>query len=334
LAFGFGVVFVTALLVLAVALPNPTATTFFIFRVVLALSAAGVGAVFPGLLVVNVTKFIRAGGALGLFVLVYLMNPPALVVSADADLVERGEIALTQGDYASGFTLFSQALTFNPSNWRAYSGMGRASFARASYVEAADKFKMSVEISKGKEWAPLVGLAMAQEGIGDFSGALQTLGAAVSLVPANSPAALNLLFDRGRLELYYWLRSDAPKDSEVAKLGIQAFEEFIDKGGYPTHWALYHLACFKAAEALDATRGETERQRLRGEARNSLVQSLGLLDKYESPRAEHQRRLMRALLLGQSERLAPGNPVPCPQLSADWRQLQSNFGHMPSFMAQ
>ena len=79
-AVGCGVLFVSVMLVVAIAVPNPTATQWFVFRVVLALAAAGIGAVLPGLIVVNVSRFVRSGGAIALFVLVYLWNPPQLVV--------------------------------------------------------------------------------------------------------------------------------------------------------------------------------------------------------------------------------------------------------------
>lgn len=78
LAFSFGVVFVICLLVFAVAIPNPTDFTAFVFRVVLSLAAAGVGAVLPGLLEVTLPG-VRAGGALALAAVVYFMNPPGLI---------------------------------------------------------------------------------------------------------------------------------------------------------------------------------------------------------------------------------------------------------------
>jgi hypothetical protein len=78
-AFSCGILFVVVMLGIAIAIPNPTATQWFVFRVVLALAAAGIGAVIPGLIVVNVSKIVRAGGAIALFVLVYMLNPPQLV---------------------------------------------------------------------------------------------------------------------------------------------------------------------------------------------------------------------------------------------------------------
>lgn len=78
LAFIFGSVFVVVLLVVAIMLPRWTPEQAFVFRVVLALSAAGVGAVLPGLFVVQArwaSVGLRAGGAVGLFAVVFFMTP-------------------------------------------------------------------------------------------------------------------------------------------------------------------------------------------------------------------------------------------------------------------
>lgn len=84
-AFVFGCVFVIVLLVIALAIPEPTAQQMFIFRVVLALAAAGVGAVIPGFLDINGKIWeisLRATGALALFVLIYRINPPGLAAKS------------------------------------------------------------------------------------------------------------------------------------------------------------------------------------------------------------------------------------------------------------
>lgn len=80
LAYIFGFLFCAALLVLAVAFPHPSPSTFLIFRVVLSTAAAGVGSVVPGILVIH-SPYIRAGGALALFVIVFFFNPPALATA-------------------------------------------------------------------------------------------------------------------------------------------------------------------------------------------------------------------------------------------------------------
>lgn len=81
-AFIFGVIFVVVMLYMTWFVPNPTPTQWFTFRVVLALAAAGVGALLPGLISVNAPPYVRAGGALALFVLVFWFNPPKLVSDA------------------------------------------------------------------------------------------------------------------------------------------------------------------------------------------------------------------------------------------------------------
>src|SRR5262245_37964538 len=78
-AFAFGVTFVVTMLILAIAFPNPTPFQYTVFRVVLALAAAGVAAMIPGFLEVEIPGWLRAGGALGVFVVVYFYNPAAVV---------------------------------------------------------------------------------------------------------------------------------------------------------------------------------------------------------------------------------------------------------------
>jgi hypothetical protein len=82
LAFGFGFFFAIILLLIAKFDRDPTPLGILIYRVVLALVAAGIGAVIPGMIDVNVQPVIRAGGAIALFVIVFWFNPPNLVTHA------------------------------------------------------------------------------------------------------------------------------------------------------------------------------------------------------------------------------------------------------------
>jgi len=77
--FAFGVVFVVALLVLAIAFPEPTAFQYTVFRIVLVLAASGVAAFVPGFLEVDVRNWVRAGGAIAVFVIIYFFSPVGLV---------------------------------------------------------------------------------------------------------------------------------------------------------------------------------------------------------------------------------------------------------------
>jgi hypothetical protein len=79
--FAFGVIFVGALLAVAIFCPNPTQFQYTVFRIILALAAAGIAALIPGLIKVKIPG-VRAGGALAVFVFVYYFSPAALVTAA------------------------------------------------------------------------------------------------------------------------------------------------------------------------------------------------------------------------------------------------------------
>ena len=116
--FAFGVVFLTAILVLVVLIPTPTPPQFFAFRLTLALSAAGVGALLPGFLRLDiplpVKGGIRAGGALALFASVWFLNPATLNIEVqppkeDAGILINQFLGLTDAhDHAAAYALFSK----------------------------------------------------------------------------------------------------------------------------------------------------------------------------------------------------------------------------------
>ncbi len=84
LSFTFGVVFVIVLLVIAFVQPQPSSFQYSGFRTVLALAGGGAGAVFPGFIEVKLGNWLRAGGALAVFVVLYFWNPALLASDPDA----------------------------------------------------------------------------------------------------------------------------------------------------------------------------------------------------------------------------------------------------------
>ena len=100
IAYVFGLIFIIALLILAIAFPEPTQFQYVVFRIVLALAAAGVASMIPGFIEVQISNVVRAGGALAVFVLVYFYNPAALV-SDDPWISElhnlRGDLGNLEG---------------------------------------------------------------------------------------------------------------------------------------------------------------------------------------------------------------------------------------------
>ena len=83
----FGVIFVTALLLLNVFIPEPSPTQYATFKTILALAAAGVGGILAGTLYIkgSIQKWsVRAGGALAIFLVIYFFTPaPAPAPSAE-----------------------------------------------------------------------------------------------------------------------------------------------------------------------------------------------------------------------------------------------------------
>lgn len=106
--FAFGVVFVGTLLLLSIRFPNPTDFQYLVFRIVLALASAGVAALMPGLLEVEFQTWLKAGGALAVFVIVYFKSPANMVAQGihintgiRKELFDawKGMRALAAGDY-------------------------------------------------------------------------------------------------------------------------------------------------------------------------------------------------------------------------------------------
>ncbi len=119
-AFVFGCIFISVILVVAYFRPNPTPFEYTIYRIIIALAAAGVGAILPGFLDIRFKNWLRAGGALALFVVVYFFAPAAIhandtnldpepsvdaKISADEwlSLVDRADYSGAYSAMADGF---------------------------------------------------------------------------------------------------------------------------------------------------------------------------------------------------------------------------------------
>jgi hypothetical protein len=94
------VVFVAILLILAIFFSTPTPFQYLVFKTVLSLAAAGIAAMVPGFLQVSLATWLRAGGALAVFVIVYFYNPAHLVVSepAQVSIGQADEVTIDQPD--------------------------------------------------------------------------------------------------------------------------------------------------------------------------------------------------------------------------------------------
>ncbi len=101
---GFGVIFISVILVITVIEPDPSSTQYAIYKTILALAAAGVGGILAGTIHVKgaVLKWtIKAGGAIALFVIVYFFSPssqdPEVVVNQKINGDNATSIGVNEG---------------------------------------------------------------------------------------------------------------------------------------------------------------------------------------------------------------------------------------------
>ena len=112
--FIFGVVFVAALIWLAISFPKPTHFQYNVFRLILSLAAAGIAAMIPGFINIEITSakalLLRAGGALAVFVVTYFFNPARLVTEKEEKSVNE---QLTEVETMEGLRHAIRALSAN-----------------------------------------------------------------------------------------------------------------------------------------------------------------------------------------------------------------------------
>src|SRR5437016_6337999 len=86
------------MLLVSIAIPNPTVTQQRTFNIILALAAAGVAAMIPGFLNIEVPSGIRAGGAIAVFVVVFFFNPAHAVTNSSDSLAQTATLTGTVED--------------------------------------------------------------------------------------------------------------------------------------------------------------------------------------------------------------------------------------------
>ncbi|HCG7109428.1 TPA: hypothetical protein NJ338_004995 [Vibrio parahaemolyticus] len=162
-AFSFGVVFVSILLTLAIFFSTPTSFQYLVFKTVLSLAAAGIAAMVPGFLQVTLATWLRAGGALAVFVVVYFYNPAQLFVSqqktdSKVQLVDysvaypESEVLMPEIDVKLRNTgdqvAFIKKIEFDVLGEATFENCNRPSYR---LVEASAEYDVDILGSRGKE---------------------------------------------------------------------------------------------------------------------------------------------------------------------------------------
>lgn len=295
--FLFGVCFLSAMLIIALKYSKPTEFQIFIFRIVTAISVAGIGAMLPGAINVQVSHKIKAGGSVGLFVIIYFFNPPALITDYTpfSDSIRRADAAAASHQYAAAETFLKNAATTKPESWIPYNGLGRIYFSQGKYSLSLDQFKKSFELQGKTDGSLAYNIAMNEEALNDYESATKSLAIAASL-QKDSPLKSDIIFDQGLVNLLQWLNHGSPQETKQYQDAIQNFTNFISKKDGPLQWAYYHLACLLAVRAQDTQLKAEEIKKLKIDAITYLERAITELAAYKSEKSSMQKEMMRTLL--------------------------------------
>jgi tetratricopeptide (TPR) repeat protein len=317
--FAFGVVFTGLLLALALVIRAPTEQQIFTFRVVLAVALAAVVSFIPGFAFLRFGQVLRASGAAGTFLLIYAVNPPALVTGFTpfAEAMQTADAALNAQQYQTAETFYRRAHAADPNSWLPLRDLGRVA-ARQGHFDDAYNFWVQAFNMQGRSDATLASyLAIALEGRGDRSGAYAMYDATRKLSNPKTEGATtrSATFDLGRLDLLAIL-DDAkdPTTSVAYKESRGLFRQFLSEGGQPTYWATYHLGCLDATEAERAASSSQDTDVLRQSALSGIEKAVGDLAKSPWVTADAQKTMLKRRLQDEGGMTRPGDPVNCPPL--------------------
>lgn len=95
LTAGVGVIFILISVLLIILYPNPSPAQYQVFKIVLALACAGFAAAIPGAINVGVGNAVRAGGAMGVFVIIYFFSPAGMMLNRPTNEAKGGVTSQT-----------------------------------------------------------------------------------------------------------------------------------------------------------------------------------------------------------------------------------------------
>jgi tetratricopeptide (TPR) repeat protein len=198
LAFGFGLLFCGILAFIVIrGTPIADPMLVFVLRVLTSLSAAAVAAVIPGFIALDLKTSalvgIRAGGALAVFVLVFAVNPPALVQTEETR-VEAAMLANKAAElYDDADRSADDLLRLNPRSGPALNVKGSVAFYRRDYRNAVEYFERAIAVNRKLAWVS--NLAYAYIEVGAYQKSIELLGSIEDGKP-------DWYFSAGRAYLY------------------------------------------------------------------------------------------------------------------------------------
>jgi hypothetical protein len=116
-AYAFTLVFITAIFIPAIFPPEYIPFQYGVFKLILALAAAGIAAFIPGFLAVPVSTIARAGAAIAMLVIVFFVNPVDFIRKQPAGSdISSNNSTLNAGSSENRTTLDNAAVNTNNSN--------------------------------------------------------------------------------------------------------------------------------------------------------------------------------------------------------------------------
>jgi tetratricopeptide (TPR) repeat protein len=320
--FVIGVACLIAIVAIAILIPEPSPFAQQVFKVLLALAAAGVGAFLPGTFGYE-SKLAKGTGATGLFVLVFVTDPSGIPRErAFETALQQAEAALaTSGFNRIAEQKFREAMKVKPDSALPYSGLARTYFRDGKFTSAVENFAKAFELSGSKDPSYLYSKANSELALNRFDDAAKTFELAIKLSGSirDSELAKVLAYDFAATRFAQWRSSALAADSPHYQEAVKNFTLFIENGGFPRQWAHYNLACLKAMNSANRPRLDPQVKMLRADAATDLRTAVHEISIFRGETRPYHVGLIRTILTRpDGYREQRGDPPGCPLLVEVW----------------
>jgi tetratricopeptide (TPR) repeat protein len=320
--FVLGVACLIAIVAIAILIPEPSPFAQRVFQVLLALAAAGAGALLPGTLGFD-NQFVKGGGALGLFALVFLTDPTGIPRErAFETALQQGEAALaTSGFNRIAEQKFQEAVKIKPDSPQPYNGLARTYFRDGKFASAVENFAKAFALSGSKDPSYLYSKANSELALFRFEDAAKTFELAIKLSGSikESELAKMLAYDFAATRFAQWRNSALAANSPHYEEAVKNFTLFIENGGFPRQWAHYNLACMKAMNAANRLATDPQAKTLRSDATTELRSAVHEISVFKGENRRYHVNLIRSILTTPNAyKEQRGDPPGCPLLVEIW----------------
>jgi len=321
-----GVLSLVGMVAIAIWFPEPTDFQLRVFQVVMATAAGGIGAILPGTFGLNL-RFAKGAGAIGLFVLVYWVNPPsvqhkAMKTRAFESSMQLGDAALaTPGLYRVAEHRYVEASRADPESPLPYNGLGRTYYKEGRFEHAAASYEKAFELSGHKDPTYLYSKANSELASSRLDNAAKTFEDAIKLSGSigGSELAKIIAYDLAAARFTQWRNAGSPLTSPYYDEAVKRFSLFLESGGYPKQWAQYNRACLRAMNAFKRPSTDPQAKNLRTSATDDLSAAVAEIRSFKGEHRPYHVKLIKSILTNSNAyKQQVGDPPGCPALVETW----------------